>query len=60
MIDNYLVTYLTKTKARNWERNKERDLAIVALLAGAGVDINQLAQATYRDIDLRKKISSCC
>lgn len=55
MIDNYLVTYLTKTKARNWERNKERDLAIVALLAGAGVDIEQLAQATYRDIDLRKK-----
>jgi hypothetical protein len=55
MIDNYLVTYLTKTKARNWERNKERDLAIVALLAGAGVDIEQLAQATYRDIDLKKK-----
>ena len=55
MIDNYLVTYLTKTKARNWERNKERDLAIVALLAGAGVDIEQLAQATYRDVDLRKK-----
>lgn len=55
MIDNYLVTYLTKTKARNWERNKERDLAIVALLAGAGVDIEQLAQATYRDIDLKKR-----
>lgn len=55
MIDNYLVTYLTKAKARNWERNKERDLAIVALLAGAGVDIEQLAQATYRDVDLRKK-----
>ena len=55
MIDNSLVTYLTKTKARNWERNKERDLAIVALLAGTGVDIEQLAQATYRDIDLKKK-----
>ena len=55
MIDNSLVTYLTKTKARNWERNKERDLAIVALLAGTGVDIEQLAQAMYRDIDLRKK-----
>jgi site-specific recombinase XerD len=55
MIDNYLVTYLTKTKARNWERNKERDLAIVALLAGTGVDIEQLAQATYRDIDLKKR-----
>ena len=55
MIDNSLVTYLTKAKARNWERNKERDLAIVALLAGTGVDIEQLAQATYRDIDLKKK-----
>lgn len=55
MIDNSLITYLTKAKARNWERNKERDLAIVALLAGTGVDIEQLAQATYRDIDLRKK-----
>ena len=55
MIDNSLVTYLTKTKARNWERNKERDLAIVALLAGTGVDIEQLAQATYRDIDLKKR-----
>lgn len=55
MIDNSLVTYLTKTKARNWERNKERDLAIVALLAGTGVDIEQLAQSSYRDIDLKKK-----
>ena len=55
MIDNSLVTYLTKTKARNWERNKERDLAIVALLAGTGVDIEQLAQTTYRDIDLKKR-----
>ena len=55
MIDNSLVTYLTKAKARNWERNKERDLAIVALLAGTGVDIEQLAQATYRDIDLKKR-----
>ena len=55
MIDNSLVTYLTEAKARNWERNKERDLAIVALLAGTGVDIEQLAQATYRDIDLKKK-----
>ena len=55
MIDNSLVTYLTKTKARNWERNKERDLAIVALLAGTGVDIEQLAQATYRDINLKKR-----
>ncbi len=55
MIDNSLVAYLTKTKARNWERNKERDLAIVALLAGTGVDIEQLAQATYRDIDLKKR-----
>lgn len=55
MIDNSLVTYLTKTKARNWERNKERDLAIIALLAGTGVDIEQLAQSSYRDIDLRKK-----
>ena len=55
MIDNSLVTYLTKAKARNWERNKERDLAIVALLAGTGVDIEQLAQATYRDINLKKR-----
>lgn len=55
MIDNSLVTYLTKAKARNWERNKERDLAIVALLAGTGVDIEQLAQSSYRDIDLKKK-----
>lgn len=55
MIDNSLVTYLTEAKARNWERNKERDLAIVALLAGTGVDIEQLAQATYRDIDLKKR-----
>ena len=55
MIDNSLVTYLTKAKARNWERNKERDLAIVALLAGTGVGIEQLAQATYRDINLKKR-----
>lgn len=57
MIDNSLVTYFsTQAKADNWERNKERDLAIVALLAGTGVDIEQLAQTSYRDIDLRKRI----
>ena len=56
MIDNSLVTYFsTQAKADNWERNKERDLAIVALLAGTGVDIQQLAQTSYRDIDLRKR-----
>ena len=56
MIDNSLVTYFsTQAKADNWERNKERDLAIVALLAGTGVDIEQLAQTSYRDIDLRKR-----
>lgn len=37
-----------------WLTNKDRDLAIIALLAGTGVDIEQLAQTTYRDIDLHK------
>ena len=36
-------------------KNKDRDLAIIALLAGTGVDIEQLAQTTYRDIDLHKQ-----
>lgn len=36
-------------------KNKDRDLAIVALLAGTGVDLEQLAQTTYRDIDLHKQ-----
>ena len=31
-------------------KNKDRDLAIIALLAGTGVDLEQLAQTTYRDI----------
>ena len=38
-----------------WLTNKDRDLAIIALLAGTGVDIEQLAQTTYRDIDLHKQ-----
>ena len=38
-----------------WLKNKDRDLAIIALLAGTGVDIEQLAQTTYRDIDLHKQ-----
>ena len=38
-----------------WLKNKDRDLAIIALLAGTGVDIEQLAQATYRDLDLHKQ-----
>ncbi|REK92266.1 recombinase XerS [Streptococcus sp. NM] len=36
-------------------KNKDRDLAIIALLAGTGVDLKQLAQTTYRDIDLHKQ-----
>lgn len=36
-------------------KNKDRDLAIIALLAGTGVDLEQLAQTTYRDIDLHKQ-----
>lgn len=36
-------------------KNKDRDLAIIALLAGTGVNIEQLAQTTYRDIDLHKQ-----
>lgn len=39
-----------------WLTNKDRDLAIIALLAGTGVDIEQLAQTTYRDIDLHKQM----
>lgn len=38
-----------------WLKNKDRDLVIIALLAGTGVDIEQLAQTTYRDIDLHKQ-----
>ena len=38
-----------------WLKNKDRDLAIIALLAGTGVDLKQLAQTTYRDIDLHKQ-----
>ena len=38
-----------------WLKNKDRDLAIIALLTGTGVDIEQLAQATYRDLDLHKQ-----
>ena len=36
-------------------KNKDRDLAIIALIAGTGVDIEQLAKATYRDLDLHKQ-----
>ncbi len=36
-------------------KNKDMDLAIIALLAGTGVNIEQLAQTTYRDIDLHKQ-----
>lgn len=38
-----------------WLKNKDRNLAIIALLTGTGVDIEQLAQTTYRDIDLHKQ-----
>lgn len=56
MVDNSLSLYFSsQAKVDNWNKNKDRDLAIVALLAATGVDIEQLAQASYRDIDLRKK-----
>lgn len=43
------------TGSSKWLKNKDRDLAIIALLAGTGVDLEQLAQTTYRDIDLHKQ-----
>lgn len=53
--NGYILTLDTDQKARNWEKNKERNLAILALIMGAGLTIEELADASIRDIDMRKK-----
>lgn len=54
--DNSYATELpTEQKAKNWEKNKERNLAIIGLIAGAGLSLEELSTLTMHDIDMRKK-----
>lgn len=55
-IDNsYILTLNTPKKVSNWERDKERNLAIIALIMGTGITLEEMVLLTVRDIDMRKK-----
>ncbi|HEM4767026.1 TPA: tyrosine-type recombinase/integrase [Streptococcus suis] len=45
----------TTLKRENWKKNSEKYLAVMGLLMGAGVTIEELCELNTRDIDLRKK-----
>lgn len=54
--DNDYVLYLhTPAKIENWKKNKNRNIAMIALLMGTGIRLEELQGLNLEDIDLRKK-----
>jgi len=46
---------LSKTQLRYFQRDKERDYAILSLFLGSGIRLNELANLRIRDINFRKE-----
>lgn len=56
-IDFYYITTLdTIKKIENWKKVHERDLAIVALLIGTGITLEEISKLNFTDFDMRKKV----
>ena len=54
--DNNYVLYLhTPAKIENWKKNKHRNIAMIALLMGTGIRLEELQGLNLEDIDLRKR-----
>ncbi|HEN9415928.1 TPA: tyrosine-type recombinase/integrase [Streptococcus agalactiae] len=53
---SYVLTLTTDKKVANWQRDKERNIAIVALIIGAGLTSEELPYLSIRDIDMRKRV----
>lgn len=54
-IDNsFVLTLSTQKKVDNWEKNKERNLAIIALLIGSGISVEEMARLNITDINMKK------
>lgn len=52
---SYVMTLDTQKKVDNWDRDKERNIAIIALLMGTGITLEEMSLLSVRDIDMRKK-----
>ena len=55
MANSYVTTLPTQKKADNWEKEKERNIAIFAIIIGTGASTQEVVNLTVRDIDMRKK-----
>lgn len=55
MANSYVTTLTTTKKVENWEKEKERNLALLAILIGTGATVEEIVNLTIRDIDMRKK-----
>ena len=55
MANSYVTTLPTQKKADNWEKEKERNIAIFAIITGTGASTQEVVNLTVRDIDMRKK-----
>lgn len=51
-IDNEFEMNLSKRMAKSFELNRERDLAIIALLLASGIRLNECVNIDYKDINL--------
>lgn len=51
-IDNEYETKLSNRMAKSFEFNKERDLAIIALLLASGIRLNECVNIDYKDLNL--------
>ena len=56
MANSYVTTLPTQKKADNWEKEKERNIAIFAIIIGTGASTQEVVNLTVRDIDMRKKV----
>lgn len=54
-INTYPLFLDTTLKKENWKRNEDKYIAVIALLMGTGITVEELCNLNINDIDLRKK-----
>lgn len=53
---SYILSLDTHKKIENWKKVEERDLAILGILIGSGITVEELSKLDWRDVDMRKKV----
>lgn len=53
---SYILSLDTYKKVENWKKVEVRDLAILGILIGSGITIEEISKLNWNDIDMRKKV----